>query len=130
MDYPYEASITVLGNPKPLIIGKDTIEVYVFVNGTEHFTSGEYLITGYNHSISSNGTFHTTYKLLKVKSSQGSFNAASKMSQALLNGKKVSEAEAAYWSDTVDTTTSYSTTKEYNPKVSGIDYATDPRFTK
>ena len=130
LDYPYEASITVLGNPKPLIIGKDTIEVYVFVNGTEHFTSGEYLITGYNHSIGSNGTFHTTYKLLKVKSSQGSFNAASKMSQALLDGKKVSEAEAAYWSDTVDTTTSYSTTKEYNPKVSGIDYATDPRFTK
>ena len=137
LNYPYEASITVLGNPKPFIIGVDTIEVYVLVNGTEHFTSGEYLITGYSHSISSSGQFHTTYKLLKVRSStvdpddkKSGFNAMSKMSSALLSGKKVSDATTAYWSNTVDTTTSYSTTKEYNPKVSGIDYATDPRFTR
>ena len=131
LDYPYEASITVLGNPKPFVIGVDTIEVYVLVNGTEHFTSGEYLITGYSHSISSSGQFHTTYKLLKVRSStidpndkKSGFNAMSQMSRALLSGKKTSDATMEWWSDS----TSYEVTGEYNPRVSGIDYSTDSRF--
>ena len=99
LDYPYEASITVLGITDTLKIGVDTINVYVFVNGTEHFTSGEYLITGYSHSISNSGTFHTTYKLLKVASSKGTaFNAVAKLKSIISEGKSASDAQTAYFS--------------------------------
>lgn len=66
LDYPYSATITVLGIADPPVeIARDTIDVYVYVNGTEHFTSGTYLITGCNHTINNNG-FHTTYNLIKI----------------------------------------------------------------
>jgi hypothetical protein len=66
LDYPYSATITVLGIADPPVeIARDTIDVYVYVNGTEHFTSGTYLITGCNHTINNSG-FHTTYNLIKI----------------------------------------------------------------
>jgi len=66
LDYPYSATITVLGIADPPVeIARDTIDIYVYVNGTEHFTSGTYLITGCNHTINNNG-FHTTYNLIKI----------------------------------------------------------------
>ena len=84
LDYPYAAKITVLGIVDPWQIGVQTINVYVFVNGAEHFTSGEYLITGYSHSIGSQG-FQTSYDLLKLPKSLTTDSRNSVLSSVLKN---------------------------------------------
>lgn len=67
-DYPYEAQITVLGNPVAVDLCRHHIRVNVLVNGDKHHTSGKYIIVGVSHNIS-DGYFTTTYKLVKYTNS-------------------------------------------------------------
>ena len=84
LDYPYEATITVLGIPNPpLRIAKDTVKVNVFVNGSKHFTSGTYMVTGYSHQIGSNG-FTTTYNLIKIPN-KATNNEINKISSEIID---------------------------------------------
>lgn len=94
LDYPYAAKITVLGIVDPWQIGLQTINVYVFVNGAEHFTSGEYLITGYSHSIGSQG-FQTSYDLLKLPKDLTASSRNSVIS-SVLNNESLSLNALAY----------------------------------
>ena len=94
LDYPYAAKITVLGIVDALQIGKDTINVYVFVNGAEHFTSGEYLITGYSHSIGSQG-FQTSYDLLKIPSALTP-ESKNNLLSAVVNNKSLTDLSLEY----------------------------------
>jgi hypothetical protein len=66
-DYPYEATLTVLGIVDPFDIVKDTVEVVVCVNGAPHHTSGRYLVRGVSHNlISPSEVFTTTLQLIKL----------------------------------------------------------------
>lgn len=73
LDYPYDAQITVLGNPTAINLCKHHINVTVKVNGDKHHTSGKYIIVGVSHSIS-NGQFMTTYKLIKYTNATSEFS--------------------------------------------------------
>lgn len=67
-DYPYDADITVLGNPTEVDLCKHHLIVNVLVNGDKHHTSGKYIIVGVSHSIS-DGFYTTSYKLVKYTNS-------------------------------------------------------------
>ena len=73
-DYPYEAQITVLGNPVAVDLCRHHIRVNVLVNGDKHHTSGKYIIVGVSHNIS-DGYFTTTYKLVKYTNSISKYDA-------------------------------------------------------
>lgn len=91
-NYPYEATLTVLGMPDAVQIAKDTIEVYVFVNGAPHHTSGTYLITGYSHQIvSGSNIFDTTFKLLRLKEDYSNYSS---LSTKLSEGKTPRQVRA------------------------------------
>lgn len=66
-DYPYKATIEVLGICDAWQIARQRIKVYVYVNGVAHFTTGEYLILGYRHNVGV-ANFTTTYDLIKIPS--------------------------------------------------------------
>ncbi len=73
-DYPYEAQITVLGNPVAVDLCRHHIRVNVLVNNDKHHTSGKYIIVGVSHNIS-DGYFTTTYKLVKYTNSISKYSA-------------------------------------------------------
>lgn len=64
--YPYEATLTVLGNPSSVSLCRKVIEVRPMINGNKHHTAGSYLIVGVKHNIGSNMLFTTTYQLVRL----------------------------------------------------------------
>lgn len=76
-EYPYEASLTVLGNPEPINICSQIIHVIPTINGETHHTAGYYLVTGATHQIDASMGFTTSYKLIKVASENSTAEDAS-----------------------------------------------------
>lgn len=66
-NYPYEGTLEILGNPDPIDICHKTITVVPLINGTQHHTAGQYLVTGVTHNIDSNAFYTTTYKCIRVE---------------------------------------------------------------
>lgn len=66
--YPYEATLTVLGNPEPIQVCRKVIQVIPMINHNRHHTAGKYLIKGVSHNIDSSMTFTTTYQLIRLNS--------------------------------------------------------------
>jgi hypothetical protein len=98
-DYPYKAVITVLGIPEPYQIARDRITVNVFVNGSPHHTTGEYMILGYSHSINSSGQFTTTYDLLKIPNRIASNESKiESFANEIENKKSIDELMTGYFS--------------------------------
>ncbi len=64
--YPYEATLTVLGNPEPIQVCRKIIQVIPKLNNSIHHTAGKYLVTGVSHNIDSSMTFTTTYNLIRL----------------------------------------------------------------
>lgn len=75
-EYPYEASITVLGNPEPIAVFNQIIHVIPTINGETHHTAGYYLVTGATHEIDTSMGFTTNYKLIKVSSENSTMEDA------------------------------------------------------
>lgn len=64
--YPYEATLTVLGNPEPIEVCRKVIQVVPMINNSIHHTAGYYLVKSVTHNIDSSMTFTTTYGLIRL----------------------------------------------------------------
>ena len=64
--YPYEATLTVLGNPEPVDICRKVIQVIPMINNHRHHTAGYYLVKSVTHNIDSSMAFTTTYGLIRL----------------------------------------------------------------
>lgn len=65
-NYPYNATLTVLGNPTPIKICQHLIYVNPMINNRKHHTAGNYLVTGVSHSFDASMHYTTTYKLTRL----------------------------------------------------------------
>ena len=64
--YPYEGTLSIIGNPEPIEICRKVINITPRINNSPHHTAGKYLVTGVTHNIDSSAFFTTEYKVIKV----------------------------------------------------------------
>lgn len=75
VQYPYKASLTVLGvGGQDLQLGSSLIKVTPVINGKTHHSAGEYTIIGITDSVSSQG-FMTTFDLFRYVKVEGAANS-------------------------------------------------------
>ena len=65
-NYPYGATLEVIGNPDNSLQVADLLYLDVLLGNSRHHTSGTYMIKSITDSISTQG-FKTTYELMKYK---------------------------------------------------------------
>lgn len=71
-NYPYDATLTVLGNTDASVEITDKIHVDVLLGLTKHHTSGTYFVTKIIDTISGNG-FTTQYSMKKIEADSDAF---------------------------------------------------------